>query len=193
MKPVRYGAEEFEKPGIFGPDDDTVLPPNSKATDWEIEFGIVIGAGGQHIAENDALDSIAGYCLLSDISEREYQTKRGGNWDKGRGCHTFGPIGPWLVTPDELDNVDDLAIWLEVNGKRHQESNTGMMAFKIPFLVSYCSQSMNLQPGDIIATGTPAGVGMGLDPPVFPKEKDHMHLGISGLGTQTHKVIKSSY
>ncbi len=176
---------------IVGPDDETLLPPNSTATDWEVELGIVIGKGGRHIAEEDAMEAIAGFCLVNDISERDYQLNRSGTWDKGKGYDTFGPIGPWLVTRDELLDYDELPIWLEVNGKRYQDGNTSMMAFKVPFLVSYCSQFMSLQPGDIIATGTPAGVGMGFDQPVFLKDGDLMHLGISGLGTQTHKVIKS--
>ncbi len=173
---------------ITGPDDQTNLPPGSIATDWEVELGIVIGDGGCNIAENDAMEAVAGYCLVNDISERDYQLKRGGNWDKGKGLDTFGPIGPWLVTKDEINCVHDLSIWLEVNGTRHQASNTNLMAFKVPFIVSYCSQFMSLQPGDIITTGTPAGVGIGLKPPLFMKENDNVHLGISGLGTQTHYV-----
>ncbi|WP_120633814.1 fumarylacetoacetate hydrolase family protein [Ruegeria sp. EL01] len=173
---------------ITGPDDDTLIPSGSIATDWEVELGVVIGDGGSNIAENDAMEAIAGYCLVNDISERDFQLKRGGNWDKGKGLDSFGPIGPWLVTKDEIDCVHDLSIWLEVNGARYQESNTSLMAFKVPFLVSYCSQFMSLQPGDIIATGTPAGVGIGLKPPQFMTENDNIHLGIAGLGTQTHTV-----
>jgi 2,4-diketo-3-deoxy-L-fuconate hydrolase len=173
---------------IIGPDDDVQIPKGSVKTDWEVELGVVIGTGGAYISEADAMDHVAGFCVVNDISEREFQMERAGTWDKGKGCDTFGPIGPWLVTKDEIDDVDNLKMWLSVNGKKYQDGNTNTMVFKIPHLISYCSQFMSLQPGDIISTGTPPGVGFGQKPQVYLQAGDVMELGIEGLGTQTQKV-----
>ncbi|MEO9459398.1 MAG: fumarylacetoacetate hydrolase family protein [Lentilitoribacter sp.] len=174
---------------VVGPDDDVQIPRHSQKTDWEVELGVVIGKAGSYIDEADASDHIAGYCVINDVSEREFQIERAGTWDKGKGCDTFGPTGPWLVTPDEIDNVDNLAMWCEVDGTRYQNGNSSTMVYKIPFLVSYCSQFMSLHPGDIISTGTPPGVGMGQKPPVYLKGGEVMKLGIEGLGTQTQNVL----
>ena len=174
---------------LSGPDDDVMLPKGSKKTDWEVELGIVIGTRARYVSEADAENYIAGYCVVNDISEREYQFERGAQWDKGKGCDTFGPVGPWLVTRDEVWNVGDLDLYLEVNGKRMQTGNTGTMIFKVPQLVSYLSQFMTLEPGDIIATGTPPGVGMGRTPQRFLKKGDFLRLGIAGLGEQQQEVI----
>lgn len=174
---------------VVGPDDDVQIPRHSQKTDWEVELGVVIGKAGSYIDEADASDHIAGYCVINDVSEREFQIERAGTWDKGKGCDTFGPTGPWLVTPDEIDNVDNLAMWCEVDGTRYQNGNSSTMVYKIPFLVSYCSQFMSLQPGDVISTGTPPGVGMGQKPPVYLKGGEVMKLGIEGLGTQTQNVL----
>ena len=173
---------------IVGPDDDVLIPRGSRKTDWEVELGVVIGKGGVYIDEADAMDHIAGFCVINDVSEREYQIERAGTWDKGKGCDTFGPTGPWLVTPDEVGDYDALGMWLEVDGTRHQNGSTSTMVYKVPHLVSYCSQFMSLQPGDIISTGTPPGVGMGLKPQVYLKGGETMRLGIDKLGVQTQAV-----
>lgn len=173
---------------IIGPDDDVQIPRGSTRTDWEVELGVVIGKGGSYIPEAEALDHVAGYCVVNDISEREFQMDRAGTWDKGKGCDTFGPLGPWLVTPDEIADIDALHMWLEVDGHRYQDGTTATMVYKVPHLVSYCSQFMSLQPGDIISTGTPPGVGLGQKPPVYLKGGEVMRLGIAGLGQQTQKV-----
>ncbi|MFU8825799.1 fumarylacetoacetate hydrolase family protein, partial [Yoonia sp.] len=149
---------------ISGPDDDIIIPRGSKKTDWEVELGVVIGQGGAYIEEADAMNHVAGFCVINDVSEREYQIERAGTWDKGKGCDTFGPLGPWLVTSDEVADHDALGLWLEVDGKRYQDGSTATMVYKVPHLIAYCSQFMSLQPGDIISTGTPPGVGMGLKP-----------------------------
>ncbi|MDH5451811.1 MAG: fumarylacetoacetate hydrolase family protein [Paracoccaceae bacterium] len=175
---------------VSGPDDDVVIPPGAVKTDWEVELAIVIGRGGKYIEETAALDHVAGYCIVNDVSERAYQIERGGTWDKGKGCDTFGPIGPWLVTPDELGSLDTLAMWLEVDGKRYQNGSTATMIFKVPFLIAYVSRFMSLQPGDVISTGTPPGVGMGQKPPVYLRGGEVMRLGIDGLGVQTQNVVR---
>lgn len=175
---------------VSGPDDDVVIPPGAVKTDWEVELAIVIGRGGKDIEESAALDHVAGYCIVNDVSERAYQIERGGTWDKGKGCDTFGPIGPWLVTPDELGSLDTLAMWLEVDGKRYQNGSTATMIFKVPFLIAYVSRFMSLQPGDVISTGTPPGVGMGQKPPVYLRGGEVMRLGIDGLGVQTQNVVR---
>jgi 2,4-didehydro-3-deoxy-L-rhamnonate hydrolase len=174
---------------IVGPDDDIQIPRASVKTDWEVELAVVIGKGGSYIDETDALDHVAGFCVVNDVSEREFQIERAGTWDKGKGCDTFGPTGPWLVTPDEAGDFDNLAMWLEVDGKRYQNGSSATMVYKIPHLISYCSQFMSLQPGDIISTGTPPGVGMGQTPPVYLKGGEVVRLGIEGLGVQTQKVL----
>ncbi len=176
---------------IVGPDDDVELPRGSLKTDWEVELGVVIGKGGKYIAEQDALSHVAGYCVVNDVSEREYQIERGGTWDKGKGCDTFGPTGPWLVTPDEVNDVDSLGMWLEVDGRRYQDGSTSTMIFRVPELIAYVSRFMSLQPGDVISTGTPPGVGMGQKPPVYLKGGEVMRLGIEGLGVQTQKVVSA--
>lgn len=173
---------------VIGPDDDVRIPRGSVKTDWEVELGVVIGKGGSYIDEADAMDHIAGFCVVNDVSEREYQIERSGTWDKGKGCDTFGPTGPWLVTPDEVGDHDDLAMWLEVDGKRFQDGSTKTMVYKVPFLISYLSRFMSLQPGDVVSTGTPPGVGMGQKPPVYLKGGEVMKLGIEKLGTQTQNV-----
>lgn len=176
---------------VVGPDDTVEIPRGSQKTDWEVELAVVIGKGGKYIAEADALTHVAGYCVANDVSEREYQIERAGTWDKGKGCDTFGPIGPWLVTPDEVADVANLKMWLEVDGRRFQNGSTATMVYKVPFLISYVSRFMSLQPGDVISTGTPPGVGMGQKPPVFLKGGEVMRLGIDGLGTQTQHVIRT--
>ncbi|TDV57116.1 2-keto-4-pentenoate hydratase/2-oxohepta-3-ene-1,7-dioic acid hydratase in catechol pathway [Pseudomonas graminis] len=175
---------------IVGPNDNVEIPRNSKKTDWEVELGVVIGKGGRYIDEADALEHVAGYCVINDVSEREFQIERGGTWDKGKGCDTFGPIGPWLVTRDEIADPHQLNLWLEVDGKRYQNGNTRTMIFHIPKLVSYLSQFMSLQPGDVISTGTPPGVGLGIKPePVFLRAGQTMRLGIEGLGEQQQLTV----
>lgn len=175
---------------IVGPNDNVEIPRNSKKTDWEVELGVVIGKGGRYIDEADALEHVAGYCVINDVSEREFQIERGGSWDKGKGCDTFGPIGPWLVTRDEIADPHQLNLWLEVDGKRYQNGNTRTMIFQIPKLVSYLSQFMSLQPGDVISTGTPPGVGLGIKPePVFLRAGQRMRLGIEGLGEQEQLTV----
>jgi len=175
---------------ICGPNDTVEIPRGSKATDWEVELGVVIGKEAKYIDEVDALDHVAGYCVINDISERDFQNKRAGQWTKGKSADTFGPIGPWLVTKDEVSDPQNLSMYLDVNGKRRQDGNTNTMVFGVAHLVSYLSQFMSLQPGDIISTGTPPGVGMGNKPePVYLKVGDKMELGIEGLGVQHQRVI----
>ena len=179
---------------IQGPDDDVMLPKGSKKTDWEVELGVVIGTRARYVSQKDALQHVAGYCVVNDVSEREYQIERGGTWDKGKGCDTFGPMGPWLVTRDEVPNPQKLALWLDLNGQRMQTGNTKTMVFGVAKLISYVSQFMTLEPGDVITTGTPPGVGMGIKKngqaaPIYLQRGDVMTLGIEGLGTQTQKVV----
>jgi 2-keto-4-pentenoate hydratase/2-oxohepta-3-ene-1,7-dioic acid hydratase in catechol pathway len=174
---------------LAGPNDDVIVPKGSKKTDWEVELGVVIGKAGSYIDEKDALKHIAGFAVCHDVSEREFQAERGGQWTKGKGCPTFGPLGPWLVTPDEVKDVQDLDMFLDVNGKRMQTGNTKTMIFGVAHLVSYCSQFFQLQPGDVITTGTPPGVGMGMKPPKFLKGGETVRLGIEGLGEQIQKVV----
>ena len=174
---------------LIGPDDDVIIPKNSQKTDWEVELAVVIGKKAQYVEESDALDYVAGYSLHNDISEREFQLERGGTWDKGKGCDTFAPIGPWLVTKDEIKDVHNLRLWLTVNGKTMQDGTTSNLIFKIPLLVSYVSRFMTLLPGDIISTGTPNGVGLAMKPPVYLKPGDVMELGIDGLGKSKQKLI----
>ena len=176
---------------ICGPNDTVLIPRNSVKTDWEVELGVVIGKGGVYIDEADALDHVAGYCVVNDVSEREFQIERSGTWDKGKGCDTFGPIGPWLVTRDEVADPQDLKMWLEVDGHRYQDGSTSTMVFGVKHLVSYVSQFMSLQPGDVISTGTPPGVGMGQKPPTYLKGGETIELGIEGLGRQRQKVGKA--
>ncbi len=177
---------------IVGPDDDVQIPRGSLKTDWEVELGVVIGKSGSYIEEADALQHVAGYCVINDVSEREFQIERAGTWDKGKGCDTFGPTGPWLVTPDEIDDVDNLAMWCEVDGHRYQNGNTSTMVYKVPHLIAYCSRFMSLEPGDIISTGTPPGVGMGQKPPLYLRGGEVMRLSIDGLGIQTQRVLGAS-
>ncbi len=173
-----------------GPNHDVVLPQGSVKSDWEVELGVVIGQTARYVSQADALAHVAGYCVVNDVSEREYQIERGGTWDKGKGCDTFGPVGPWLVTSDEVPDPQSLGMWLDVNGKRYQTGNTKTMIFGVAELVSYVSKFMTLYPGDIISTGTPPGVGMGVKPAsVFLKPGDHMRLGIDGLGEQSQQVV----
>jgi len=186
----------FTKPTscIQGPNDQVMLPKGSVKSDWEVELGVVIGTKASYVSLKNALDHVAGYCTINDVSEREYQIERGGTWDKGKGCDTFGPIGPWLVTRDEIPNPQKLDMWMDLNGKRMQTGNTKTMIFNVAKLISYTSQFMTLYPGDIITTGTPPGVGMGVkvngkSAPVFLKAGDVMTLGVEGLGEQTQKVI----
>jgi len=174
---------------LVGPFDNIVIPKNSVKTDWEVELAFVIGKKASYVEESEAMDYVAGYCLHNDVSEREFQLERNGTWDKGKGCDTFAPIGPFLATADEISNPDNLRLWLNVNGKKMQDGNTNTFIFKIPFLVSYLSQFMTLLPGDVISTGTPAGVGLGFNPPVYLKPGDVIELGIDGLGTSTQKVV----
>lgn len=173
---------------IIGPNDDVLLPPTSQKSDWEVELGVVIGKTARYVPLEQALDHVAGLCVINDLSEREYQLERGGQWDKGKGCDTFGPFGPWLVTLDEAGDIADLDLWLDVNGERLQTGNTKSLIFDVPYLVHYVSQFMSLQPGDIISTGTPPGVGMGMKPPRYLKEGDVITLGIKGLGEQRQQV-----
>jgi 2-keto-4-pentenoate hydratase/2-oxohepta-3-ene-1,7-dioic acid hydratase in catechol pathway len=186
------GAAIPEEPILFfkstsalsGPNDDVIIPKNSLKTDWEVEFAIVIGKKASYVEEHEAYDYIAGYCLHNDLSEREFQLERGGNWSKGKGCDTFAPLGPFLATKEEIEDVHNLNMWLDVNGKRFQTSNTNQLIFNVPQVVSYISQFMTLLPGDVISTGTPHGVGLGLKPPVFLKAGDIVTLGMDGLGEQ---------
>jgi 2-keto-4-pentenoate hydratase/2-oxohepta-3-ene-1,7-dioic acid hydratase in catechol pathway len=175
---------------LCGPNDNVVIPKNSVKTDWEVELAFVIGKKASYIEESEALDYVAGYCLHNDYSEREFQLERGGQWAKGKGCDTFAPLGPFLATPDEVGDVNNLKMWLTVNGKTYQNSNTLNLVFKIPFLVHYLSQFMTLLPGDVISTGTPPGVGLGIKPePVYVKPGDVIELGIEGLGTSKQTAV----
>ncbi|MGK2698262.1 fumarylacetoacetate hydrolase family protein [Serratia surfactantfaciens] len=194
------GAAIPEEPVVFnkwtsavvGPNDRVEIPRGSQKTDWEVELGVVIGQGGRYISEADAMRHVAGYCVINDVSEREYQIERGGTWDKGKGCDTFGPIGPWLVTADEIADPHSLNLWLEVDGKRYQDGNTSTMIFRIPQIVSYLSRFMSLQPGDVISTGTPPGVGMGQKPqPIYLRAGQTMRLGIEGLGEQRQQTVQA--
>jgi 2,4-diketo-3-deoxy-L-fuconate hydrolase len=174
---------------LVGCNDPVVLPKDSVKGDWEVELGVVIGTKARYVSEADALKHVAGYCVVNDVSEREYQIERGGTWDKGKGCDTFGPVGPWMVTTDEVPDPQALSMWLEVNGKRVQNGSTKTMIFGVAHLVSYISRFMTLYPGDLISTGTPPGVGMGMKPnPVYLKPGDTMRVGIEGLGEQQQKV-----
>jgi 2-keto-4-pentenoate hydratase/2-oxohepta-3-ene-1,7-dioic acid hydratase in catechol pathway len=177
---------------LQGAHDPIMLPKDSKKTDWEVELGVVIGSKAQYVTRKDALQCVAGYCIVNDVSEREYQLERGSQWDKGKGCDTFGPVGPWLVTADEVGNPQKLRMWLDVNGMRMQTGSTRTMVFGVAQLVSYVSRFMTLMPGDIITTGTPPGVGMGMTPPRFLKAGDEVRLGIDGLGEQCQQVIAYS-
>ncbi len=177
---------------VVGPNDAVRIPRGSVKTDWEVELGVVIGKGGSYISEDDALDHVAGYCVINDISEREYQLERGGTWDKGKGCDTFGPIGPWLVTADEIADPQQLNLWLEVDGHRYQNGNTRTMIFTVAQIISYLSRFMSLQPGDVISTGTPPGVGLGQTPPVYLRAGQIMRLGIEGLGEQRQTTVGES-
>lgn len=175
---------------ITGPNDPLQIPPGSRKTDWEVELGVVIGKGGRYIDESDALSHVAGYCVVNDVSEREYQLERGGTWDKGKGCDSFGPLGPWLVTTDEVPDPQALSMWLDVDGKRFQNGSTATMVYGVRFLIAYLSRFMSLQPGDVISTGTPPGVGMGQKPPVYLRAGQTVCAGIDGLGIQTQITIQ---
>ena len=217
MKLLRHGAKGAEKPALLdaqgrvrdlsgvpvpsepvlfmkttsaliGCNDPVVLPQGSIKTDWEVELGVVIGSKARYVSEADALSHVAGYCIVNDLSEREYQLERGGQWDKGKGCDTFGPVGPWLVTRDEVSDPQALDMWLEVNGRRFQNGSTRTMVFGVATLVSYISRFMTLYPGDLISTGTPPGVGLGQKPPLYLKPGDEMRLAIAGLGEQRQRV-----
>ncbi|GAA2880623.1 2,4-diketo-3-deoxy-L-fuconate hydrolase [Aminobacter niigataensis] len=174
---------------IVGPDDDVEIPRGSLKTDWEVELGVVIGKPGRYIDEADAMSHVAGYCVVNDVSEREYQIERGGTWDKGKGCDTFGPTGPWMVTADEIADPQNLKMWLDVDGKRFQDGSTRTMIFSVQQVVAYLSRFMSLQSGDVISTGTPPGVGLGQKPPVYLKAGQTMSLGIEGLGIQRQHVV----
>jgi 2-keto-4-pentenoate hydratase/2-oxohepta-3-ene-1,7-dioic acid hydratase in catechol pathway len=173
---------------IIGPNDDVLLPPDSAKSDWEVELGVVIGKEARYVTKEQAMEHVAGICVVNDLSERAYQLERGGTWDKGKGCDTFGPFGPWLVTLDEVADVGNLDMWLDVNGQRMQTGTTSTLIFDVPTIISYVSQFMSLQPGDVISTGTPPGVGMGKKPPVFLQDGDVITLGIQGLGEQRQEV-----
>jgi len=174
---------------INGPDDDIELMRGSVKTDWEVELGFVIGRETKYVTEAQALDHVAGYCIVTDVSEREWQLERQGNWSKGKSGDTYGPIGPWLVTPDEVGDPQSLGLWLEVNGTRHQDGNTNTMIFPVSKIIAYLSECMSLQPGDVIATGTPPGVGMGMKPQVFLRAGDAMRVGVEGLGVQAQRIV----
>ncbi|SDI37892.1 fumarylacetoacetate hydrolase family protein [Alloyangia pacifica] len=174
---------------ICGPNDPIIIPRNSVKTDWEVELGFVIGKTAKYVKEEDAMDHVAGFCLINDVSEREFQAERAGQWVKGKSSDNFGPTGPWLVTPDEVGDFDNLGMWLEVNGERVQDGSTATMVYRVPFLVSYLSQFFTLEPGDIISTGTPPGVGLGFKPPRYLKAGDTVELGIEGLGTQKQLCV----
>ncbi|REC93578.1 fumarylacetoacetate hydrolase family protein [Kushneria indalinina] len=176
---------------ICGPNDDIEIPRDSLSTDWEVELGVVIGKPGRYIDEADAMRHVAGYCVVNDVSEREFQLSRGGTWDKGKGCDTFGPLGPWLVTADEIPDPGNLGMWLEVDGHRYQNGSTSTMVFGVAHLVAYLSRFMSLQAGDVISTGTPPGVGMGQNPKVYLRPGQTMRLGIDGLGEQIQRTIQA--
>jgi 2-keto-4-pentenoate hydratase/2-oxohepta-3-ene-1,7-dioic acid hydratase in catechol pathway len=184
----------FLKPtsSIAGPDDDVEIPLGAEKTDWEVELGVVIGKPGKYVALDRALDHVAGYCVVNDVSERSYQLERGGQWDKGKGCDTFAPIGPWLVSPDEIQDPQSLDMWLDVDGRRFQSGNTRTMIFTVQHLVSYISHFMSLRTGDVIATGTPPGVGMGQKPPRYLKAGQTMRVGITGLGEQLQRTVPAT-
>jgi ureidoglycolate lyase/2,4-diketo-3-deoxy-L-fuconate hydrolase len=192
--PVPSEPVLFLKPSsaIAGPNDAVEIPPNAHKTDWEVELGVVIGKPGKYIAPERALDHVAGYCVVNDISERSYQLERGGQWDKGKGCDTFAPLGPWLVTSEEVPDPQNLNLWLEVDGRRFQDGNTRTMIFGVAHLVSYISQFMSLHSGDVISTGTPPGVGLGQRPPTYLGVGQTMRLGISGLGVQQQRTVAAS-
>lgn len=175
---------------LNGPNDDVMLPKEASKADWEVELGVVVGTKAQYVSEREALSHVAGYCIVNDVSERAFQLERGGSWDKGKGCDTFAPVGPWLVTRDEIANPQRLGMWLDVNGQRCQTGNTKTMIFSVAKIVSYVSRFMTLMPGDVIATGTPPGVGMGMKPQRFLAAGDEMHLGIDGLGEQRQTVVR---
>jgi 2-keto-4-pentenoate hydratase/2-oxohepta-3-ene-1,7-dioic acid hydratase in catechol pathway len=177
---------------IVGPNDDVIIPRGSTKTDWEVELCIVIGSRASYVDEANAMDHVAGFCVCNDVSERAFQIEGTGQWMKGKGCESFGPIGPWLVTKDEVPDPQNLGMWLEVNGKRVQDGSTKTMIFPVAHVVSYISRFMVLEPGDLITTGTPPGVGLGMKPPVFLKPGDVMRLGIEGLGEQTQKVVAAA-
>ena len=174
---------------VVGPDDPVEIPRGSEKTDWEVELGVVIGSPAKYITEAQALDHVAGYCVVNDVSERAFQAERSGQWTKGKSHDTFGPIGPWLVTRDEVADPQSLAMWLEVDGHRYQDGSTRTMVYQVPFLISYLSQFFSLQPGDVISTGTPPGVGMGQKPPVYLRPGQMIRLGIEGLGVQTQTTV----
>ena len=176
---------------LSGPNDDIVIPRGSEKTDWEVELGVVIGRRAKYVTEQDAMAHVAGYCVVNDLSERAFQLEGTGQWVKGKSADTFGPIGPWLVTPDEVPRWDDLDMWLEVDGHRYQSGSTRTMVFGVPFLVSYLSRFMSLHPGDVISTGTPPGVGLGQKPPVYLRPGNVVRLGVAGLGEQTQRVVAS--
>ena len=176
---------------ISGPDDDIELIRGSVKTDWEVELGIVVGKHTKYVSEENALDHVAGYCVVNDVSERQWQLEQGGQWIKGKSGDSYGPIGPWFVTRDEIPDPQNLDLWLEVNDKRHQDGNTRTMIFPVSTIISYLSQCMSLQPGDVIATGTPPGVGQGMKPPVYLRAGDRLRLGVEGLGIQQQTVIDS--
>lgn len=190
------GAEVPKEPILFlkatsaicGPDDELLIPRGSEKTDWEVELGVVIGARASYVDEARAMEHVAGYCVVNDVSERAFQTERGGQWTKGKSADTFGPIGPWLVTRDEVPDPQALKLWLEVDGERRQDGTTATMVFGVAHLVSYVSQFMTLEPGDVISTGTPPGVGMGMKPPTYLRPGQTVRLGIEGLGEQTQRV-----
>ncbi len=175
---------------IVGPDDDVLIPRGSKKTDWEVELGVIIGKKAKYVTEAEALDYVAGYCTINDVSERAFQAERQGQWTKGKSCDTFGPTGPWLVTKDEVADPQNLKMWLTVNGKKRQNGSTKTMVYGVAYLVSYLSQFMSLLPGDIISTGTPPGVGLGMKPPKFLKNGDVVELGIEGMGTQKQTFVQ---
>lgn len=174
---------------VIGPNDAIMIPKDSVKTDWEVELAVVIEKKASYVAEADAMDYVAGYCLHNDVSEREFQLERGGTWDKGKGCDTFAPIGPWLVSKDEINDPHNLRLWLSLNGKIVQDSNTDDLIFNVPQLIAYISKFMTLLPGDIISTGTPAGVGLGMNPPTYLKPGDSIELGIDGLGVSKQSVV----
>jgi 2,4-didehydro-3-deoxy-L-rhamnonate hydrolase len=173
---------------LIGPNDDVIIPKNSKKTDWEVELAVVIGKRASYVEESVVSNYVAGYCLHNDLSEREFQIERGGQWVKGKSCDTFAPLGPYLATQDEISDVNNLKLWLKVNGQTMQNGNTSNFIFKVPFIISYLSQFMTLLPGDVISTGTPAGVGLGMNPQVYLKPGDVVELGIDGLGTSKQNV-----
>ena len=177
---------------VVGPNDDVRIPRGAEKTDWEVELGVIIGKTASYIDEKQALEHVAGYCVINDVSERAYQIERGGTWDKGKGCDTFGPTGPWLVTRDEVPDPHKLRLWLEVDGKRYQDGSTETMIFSIPSIIAYLSRFMTLHPGDVISTGTPPGVGMGQKPhPVYLRAGQTMRLGVEGLGVQQQRVVSA--